>query len=465
MALTKNQMVEISITGTTAEGNGVGRFLEEGETGSGIAVFVPYTAIGDRIRCRIQKVQKHHAYGRVVELLSPSEDRLAQEGEADDCAVFGQCGGCTWRHIRYEAELRYKWQQVADAFKRLGGLSIVPEPIVGSPLTSHYRNKAQYPVAQGPNGLRAGFYAPRSHRVVGEGMCPLQPAEFSTIVQTVLTWAKKSGVTAYDETTGQGLLRHIYIRKAEVTGEIMVCLVCTSGKLPQAHTLIEVLRTAVPAIASIVVNLNRADTNVILGETEFVLWGQDAIVDELCGLRFSLSARSFYQVNRRQAETLYGLVAQAADLHGTETLLDLYCGTGTIGLSMATKAKQLIGVEVVEPAVADARSNAQRNHMANARFLCADAAKAAKQLQREGIRPDVVVMDPPRRGCDEAVLQAIAEMAPSRLVYVSCNPATLARDLARLEQEGYTVQKAVPVDMFPRTAHVETVVLMSKVKE
>ena len=201
---------------------------------------------------------------------------------------------------------------------------------------------------------------------------------------------------------------------------------------------------------------------MILGETEFVLWGQDAIVDELCGLRFSLSARSFYQVNRRQAETLYGLVAQAADLHGTETLLDLYCGTGTIGLSMATKAKQLIGVEVVEPAVADARSNAQRNHMANARFLCADAAKAAKQLQREGIRPDVVVMDPPRRGCDEAVLQAIAEMAPSRLVYVSCNPATLARDLARLEQEGYTVQKAVPVDMFPRTAHVETVCTLIK---
>ena len=457
MPLTKNQRIPLTITGMTAEGNGVGRYEEEGP--GGIAVFVPFTAVGDRLRCHIVKVEKKLAFGRVEGLEEASPDRL--EGEAD-CPAFGRCGGCAFRHITYEAELRYKWQRVADALRRIGGFSLEPRPILGCVSPERYRNKAQYPVAQGDHRLFAGFYAPRSHRIIEQRDCRLQPELFRAALDAVLQWAKRAGVAGYDEAAGTGLLRHVYIRQAEATGEVMVCLVCTSGKLPQAKGLIAALREAVPGLASLVVNVNRRATNVILGPDTFTLWGKDAITDELCGLRFRLSPQSFYQVNRRQAEELYRLAGEEAGLTGKETLLDLYCGTGTIGLTMADKAAMVIGVEAVAPAVEDARRNAEENGILNARFLCADAAEAAARLEEEGIRPDVVVLDPPRKGCAEAVLETVARMRPERVVYVSCDPATLARDLRRLEGRGYTVQSVTPVDMFPRTAHVETVVLLSK---
>ncbi|MGI6265143.1 MAG: 23S rRNA (uracil(1939)-C(5))-methyltransferase RlmD [Acutalibacteraceae bacterium] len=455
----KNDVLTLTVTGMTAEGSGVGRAPSDDGT-PGLAVFIPFTAVGDTLDCRIVKPQKQYAFGKLERLLTPSPDRVDDPG----CGVYGRCGGCVYRHVSYEAELGYKRRRVIDAFARVGGLEVAVDPIVGADAADGYRNKAQYPVTPGENGPRIGFYAPRSHRVVEQHACALQPPVFAAAVDAVYRWMIENAVSAYDEATGRGLVRHLYIRQGEATGQVMVCLVAASGKIPAADRLVDALRRAVPGLKSVIVNLNRRDTNVILGDEEFTLWGEPAIEDELCGLRFLLSPRSFYQVNRRQAERLYALAADAAGLTGKETLLDLYCGTGTIGLSMASRAKRLIGVEIVAPAVEDARRNAAVGGVENAEFLCADAAEAAARLRKEGVAPDVIVVDPPRKGCDEALLDTMAAMAPSRIVYVSCDPATLARDCRRMSERGYAVTRVTPVDMFPRTAHVECVVLMSRVQ-
>ncbi len=450
----KNQIIDLSITAMSAEGNGIGRTPD-----TGMAVFVPFTAVGDVIRCRIVKVQKTMAFGIVEELLQPSPDRAAHIS----CAAFGKCGGCTYCHVTYEAELRYKWQRVADALSRIGGLSVTPEPIIGCDSPERYRNKAQYPIANGENGAVIGFYAARSHRIIENRDCLLQPACFRTVLEVVDAWVKTAAVPLYDETTHTGLLRHIYIRQGTKSGELMVCLVCTSGKLPHADALVDALKQELPMLTSVMVNLNRDDTNVVLGDTSFALYGMPYITDTLSAMTFRLLPLSFYQVNRDQAERLYRKAAEEAALCGTETLLDLYCGTGTIGLSMAHKVRRLIGVEVVEPAVADARLNAEANGITNARFLAADAAKAAEQLEREGVHPDVVIVDPPRKGCDESLIDTVSRMAPDRIVYVSCDPATLARDLKRFADRGYQTRRVTPVDMFPRTAHVESVALLTRI--
>ncbi|MBR2405975.1 MAG: 23S rRNA (uracil(1939)-C(5))-methyltransferase RlmD [Clostridia bacterium] len=455
--LTKNQVIPLTITAMSAEGSGIGRYTPPGED-RGMAVFVPFTAVGDEISCRIVKVQKNLAYGKKETIIKPSPDRLPEQ----DCPAFGKCGGCVYRHITYEAELRCKWQRVADALQRIGGLSVVPQPIVPCDEPNRYRNKAQYPVVPGEHRPIAGLYAARSHRVIEQRDCLLQPAVFEAALTTVVKWAKENRVPIYDETTGKGLLRHVYIREGEQSGERMVCLVCTHGKLPHADTLVAALKDTVPGLASVMVNLNAEDTNVVLGDTCYSLYGKPFIVDTLCGLTFRLSPLSFYQVNRAQAERLYGLAAEAAALTGEEALLDLYCGTGTIGLSMAHRARELVGVEVVPAAVEDAVRNAAENGITNARFMAADAAKAAKQLAGEGWKPDVVVLDPPRKGCDTALIDTVVQMAPERVVYVSCDPATLARDLKQFEALGYVTQKVTPVDMFPRTAHVETVAKLTR---
>jgi 23S rRNA (uracil1939-C5)-methyltransferase len=464
MSLEKNKQIPLEITGVTAEGNGVGRAKTDSDQ-RGVAVFVPFTAVGDVIDCHIVKVKPSHAYGKVKDIKVKSPDRCGAEDTG--CSVYGRCGGCVWRHINYQAELRYKWQRVADALKRIGGIDLQPEPIIGAdnPDPDRYRNKAQYPVAPGKNGLMIGFYAPRSHRVVEQHNCALQPTIFGDIVAIIAKWAKRSGVTAYDETEGKGLLRHIFIRRAESTGEVMVGLICTSGKVPQADLLVDELRKNVDNLASVMVNINRERTNVILGNNEFVLWGKNSITDELCGLRFRLSMQSFYQVNHRQAEVLYKIAKKESGLTGKETVIDLYCGTGTIGLTMADSATKIIGVEIVESAVNDARRNAEDNNIKNAKFICADATKAAYQFREEGIMPDVVILDPPRKGCDEKLVETISEMNPKRIVYVSCDPATLSRDLKRLDERGYKTIRVTPVDLFPRTSHVECVTLMSRVEK
>lgn len=452
MGLRKNDKIALNITAVTAEGSGIGHY-------EGMAVFVPGAAAGDEITAHIVKVKSNCAFARLDTLHKPSPDR-----EDPACAVFPACGGCAFRHITYKAELRIKQNGVKDALKRIGHIDVEPEPIRAAPQPQRYRNKAQFPVEKKDGRIKIGFYAPRSHRVIDCRLCLLQPEEFDTVLAVFGRWVEETGVSVYDETTKKGLLRHIYLRRAENTGEIMVCAVVNGDSLPRSGELTRELAEKVPGIKSIVLNINRADTNVILGEQTVTLWGRDFITDELCGLKFRISPLSFYQVNPAGAEILYQKAAEFAGLTGTETVLDLYCGAGTIGLTMAAGAKEIIGVEIVAQAVEDAKTNAQINGIGNARFLCADAAEAAKILANEGTKPDVILLDPPRKGCSPALLHTIAGMAPERIVYVSCNPATLARDCAILSGLGYTVKKAAPVDMFPRTGHVETVVLITKSK-
>lgn len=451
-ALSKNEMVHLDITGMTADGNGVGRCRN-------MAVFVPNTAIGDHACVRIIKTAKTYAIGKLLSLPRPSPDRM----EAD-CPHFLQCGGCAFRHIRYPAELQIKEQRVRDALSRIGGLDAFPvQPIVGAQETDHYRNKAQLPISRGTDGeLKLGFYAYHSHRVVPCEQCPLQPAVFDRAMQVFRDWERDFPQEVYDEATGRGCLRHLYLREARATGEVMVCVVANADALNGEDALAERLRDAIPGLQSVILNTNRERTNVILGKDCRTIWGESMITDVLCGLRFEISPLSFYQVNHDQTQRLYDLVKEYAGLTGAETVLDLYCGTGTIGLTLASAAKALIGVEVIPEAVENARKNAALNGITNAQFLCADAAKAAGELRQSGQLPDVVVLDPPRKGCAPGLVDTIREMAPQKVVYVSCDPATLARDLRLFADAGYGPVALTPVDLFPRTAHVECVTCLVK---
>ncbi len=450
--LQKNAVYEAEIFDYTTEGSGICKV-------NGMTVFVPATAVGDRLQLRILKVNKHLAYGKLETLLQPSPDR-----QASDCEVFGKCGGCVFRHIRYEAELAFKQKRVTDALTRIGGIPAERIfPIVGAAKSDCYRNKAQLPVTLDKEGrVRVGFFAPRSHRVIPLKECQLQNSVFRRATEIFLEWANEYHIPPYDEASHTGILRHLYLRHADRTGELMCCIVANSESLLHEKDLILRMTNGLPSLKTVVLNINTEKTNVITGKESRILWGEGTITDTLCGLKFRISPLSFYQVNRDQAEILYRLAAEFAALNSTETLMDLYCGTGTIGLSMAHQAKRVIGVEIVPQAIADANQNAADNGISNAEFLCADAAQAAEQLAGREIRPDCILVDPPRKGCDSTLLHTIARMSPSRIVYVSCDPATLARDVRILEELGFPVQKAVPIDMFPRTGHVETVCLLSK---
>ena len=449
----KNDLIPLEITDITDEGNGVGK-------AEGFAFFVPGAAIGDRLVIRIVKLLKSYGYGIIHEIISPSPDRIEP-----DCPVYRQCGGCSLRHLSYEAELKIKENWVRQHLLRIGGLDVPLLPILPSPQASAYRNKAQFPVGTDKDGqVVIGLYGPRSHRIIPCLDCRLQPAFFSDILCVIQDFCREYRIPPYDEQSHRGLLRHIYIRHGEGTGETMVCLVCNGENFPHSDILCERLVARVPSVCSIVLNVNRRATNVILGESCRTLYGKGDICDTLCGVTLQISPLSFYQVNRRGAEQLYETAREMAGLRGDEVLLDLYCGTGAIGLSMAKHVKSLVGVEVIPQAVENARENARRSGIQNARFLCADAAQAASQLRQEGLSPDVIVLDPPRKGCSQEALEIVAGMGAQRLVMVSCNSATLARDLAILSQLGYRPIKARPVDMFPRTAHVECVVLLSKVQ-
>lgn len=454
MSLKKNDTTQIEITGMTAEGNGVGRV-------DGFAVFVPGAAVGDILNIKILKTAKTYAFGKIEEIVSPSSHRI----EAD-CPCFSQCGGCVFRHITYEEELRVKENRVRDAMERIAGMhQIEMKPILAAPEIGKYRNKAQIPIGRDKQGqIIAGFYANHSHRIVPCDRCALQPAPFEKALDVFLEWARQSEESVYDEVTHKGKIRHLYLRMAEGTGEVMVCVVVNGNGLKGEAELVSRLREQVDGLKSVLINSNREDTNVVLGKKFRVAWGQDYLTDRMCGLDFRISPLSFYQVNHHQAERLYKLAGQYAALTGTETVLDLYCGTGTIGLSMAHQAKRVIGVEAVEQAVQNARENAQLNHIQNAEFLCMDAAQAAELLKQRGECPDVIVLDPPRKGCAPELIHTVAEMQPQRIVYVSCDPATLARDLKLFFELGYHAGPLTPVDMFPRTKHVETCVLLSHKK-
>lgn len=455
MPLQKNQILILRIERLSSDGSGVAHSAD------GEAVFVPGTAPGDEARVRIVKDCGRYAFGILDELLTPSPDRIPV-----DCPVAGPCGGCSLRHLDYAAELRAKQESVLDAFRRIGGLEVPVLDILPSPDVDRYRNKVQFPVGVDKNGVPCiGFYAGRTHRIVPCPDCKLQPGVLNEIGNALCAFFAQQGIRPYDEQSGKGLVRHIFLRRGAHSGQIMVCLVCTRAKLPHAEQLCTALREQFPAISTILLNVNAKNTNVILGSENHILYGPGYIEDTLCGVPVRLGPLSFYQVNTLAAERLYGVAAQYAQLTPDETLLDLYCGMGTIGLSMADQCRELIGVEIVPEAIESAKANAARMGeavAAKSRFFCADAGQAATQLAAEGLHPDIVMLDPPRKGCDEATLSAVVRMAPRRVVYVSCNPATAARDAAWLEKNGYHAEKVQPVDLFPRTKHVETVVLLSK---
>ena len=455
MPLQKNQILTLRIERLSSDGSGVAHSAD------GEAVFVPGTAPGDEARVRIVKDCGRYAFGILDELLTPSPDRVSV-----DCPVAGPCGGCSLRHLDYAAELRAKQESVLDAFRRIGGLEVPVLDILPSPDADRYRNKVQFPVGIDKNGVPCiGFYAGRTHRIVPCPDCKLQPSVLNEIGNALCAFFAQQGIRPYDEQSGKGLVRHIFLRRGAHSGQIMVCLVCTRAKLPHAEQLCTALRGQFPAISTILLNVNAKNTNVILGSENHILYGPGYIEDTLCGVPVRLGPLSFYQVNTLAAERLYGVAAQYAQLTPDDTLLDLYCGMGTIGLSMAEQCRELIGVEIVPEAIESAKANAARMGeavAAKSRFFCADAGQAATQLAAEGLHPDIVMLDPPRKGCDEATLSAVVRMAPRRVVYVSCNPATAARDAAWLEKNGYHTEKVQPVDLFPRTKHCETVVLLSK---
>ncbi len=445
----KNDEFKLNITGYTSEGGGVGHF-------DGQAIFVENTAVGDEILCHIIKAKKTYAIGKAVKILKPAKCRVAPE-----CDAFKSCGGCSFAHISYDEELRLKAEKVKDAFKRIGGISPEFANIIPSPQTLRYRNKAQYPVQRENGVLNIGFYAKKSHRVIDGGDCLLQPEEFTQVIEIIRSWIERNCITVYSEELSKGLIRHIYLRKAFKTNELMVSIVINGNTIPSQEELITDLKK-IECFKTLIINKNTEKTNVVLGNECTTLYGDGYITDILCDVRVKLSPLSFYQVNRNGAELLYKKALEYASPDGTEDILDLYCGTGTIGLSMAKNVKSLIGVEIVPEAIEDAKLNAQLNNITNARFICADASDVAKMLQNEGIKPKTVILDPPRKGCSEELLNTVCEIAPQKIIYVSCDPATLARDAKRLLSLGYSVKEVTPVDMFPRTAHVETVVLLSQ---
>ena len=444
--LQKNQLHTVTITGYSEEGLGVTRI-------DGRVIFVHGGVRGETCSVRILKVLKSVAFARVEEIMESAPGR-----QVPDCPHYPACGGCDFRHLTYEEELEAKRQRVEDALRRIGGADVTVTEILASPQTAGYRNKSQFPVS--PEGL-AGFYRARTHQVIPATDCLLQSPQAGTIARAVEDYLRENGVAAYDEERHQGLLRHIFVR-TNAAGQALVCLIVNGDRLPREEDLVRRVRGACPDTVGVVLSANTRRTNVVLGDRYRTLWGQDYLEDTLCGITFRLAIPAFYQVNRRQAERLYEKALELAELTGEETVLDLYCGAGTITLVMARKAKRAIGAEIVPEAVENARENAVRNGITNVEFFCGDAAAVAEKLAAEKLRPDVVVVDPPRKGLDESVIGSIAEMAPKRVVYVSCDPGTLARDVKRFAQRGYALQKAVAADLFPRTKHVETVVLLSK---
>ncbi len=471
--LVKNNNYIIEITGMTHDGQGVGRI-------NGLAVFVDGALEGEEAEIKIIKINKSYAVGKLINVIKPSSDRATPF-----CNAYKRCGGCSLQHMDYKAQLAFKTKLVRENLERIGGLSgVTVHDTIGMTVPMNYRNKAQFPVAAVNGRVVTGFYAPRSHDVIESEECGIQDVISDRIRKLVGRFIAEKGIPAYDEKTGKGLIRHIVTRVGFNTGEVMVVLVINGSSLPYADELVGILAQtggsgdskegtgdgagcgrddgvgAECSVKSIYLNINTKNTNVILGDTNVLLYGSEAITDMIGKYKFKISPHSFFQVNPVQTEVLYELSLKYAGLNGTETVFDLYCGIGTISLFLSDKAARVIGVEVVEAAINDARENAKNNGVTNTEFYVGEAEKVVPELYDRGMRADVVVLDPPRKGCDESLLQLLADMQPDRIVYVSCNPSTLARDLKFLAGHGFNVIEAQPVDMFPWTGHVECVTLM-----
>ena len=472
MALEKNDIVRLTISDIGTDGEGIGKV-------DGYTLFVKDAVIGDTITARVIKLKKNYGYGRLMEVIEPSKDRVEPV-----CPVARQCGGCQIQQMSYDAQLDFKRKLVEGNLRRIGGFpDINVLPVIGMDEPYHYRNKAQYPVGRDKDGnVVIGFYAGRTHCIIDNQDCAIGARENVKILTAIRDYINENKVSVYDENTGNGAVRHILIRKGFHTGQVMVCIVVNGESLPQEDKLVAKLTglelwenetngkldsvkgKAVPYISSVMVNINRENTNVILGDRCRTLWGKDYIEDSINGITFQISPLSFYQVNPVQTEKLYGKALEFAGLTGNEVVWDMYCGIGTISLIMATRAKKVYGVEIVPAAIENAKNNARINGLDNAEFYVGKSEEIAPKLAEQGAVPDVIVVDPPRKGCDEALLDTIVKMQPERVVYVSCDSATLARDLKYLAARGYEVKTVQPVDQFCHTVHVESVVLLSQQK-
>ncbi len=450
-SLAKNQFYTVTIEGYTSDGAGVCRI-------GGRAVFIKGTLAGEIWEIRIVKVSSSAVYGKAEVLIQASPHRAVPA-----CPQFGKCGGCDLLHMTYDEELRMKYARVNDAIQRIGGLPFSVDGIVGSDHTESYRNKAIYAVAAGNNGQPVtGFFRARTHEVMPVERCLIQPELSDRVAACLRHWMAAQHVSAYDEQTGRGTVRHLFVRCARKTRDAMACIVAARGFGAKTSSLVDALRCACPELTSIVLCINKTRGNTVLAGTFHTLWGQDYVEDILCGLRFQLSPMAFFQINPPQAERLYQQALDYASPDGNSTVLDLYCGAGTITLCLARGAKRVIGAEIVPDAVENARANAIRNGIDNAEFLCGDAADAAAQLAARQLNPDTIVVDPPRKGLGSGVIDSIVEMSPQRVVYISCDPGTLARDLKQFAAANYLPQKGMAFDLFPRCAHVETAILLSR---
>lgn len=445
--MNKNDIFKTEITGITDDGCGVGK-------AEGMAVFVPYALPGELVEIIIVKVNKNYAFGKLNTVIKPSPYRTKSE-----CPYFYKCGGCQYQNVDYSEELRIKRQTVSDCIRRIGGIDAPIPEVLGAENTREYRNKGQFPVSA--DGI--GIYAPHSHRVIDMDSCIIQNRENSRVMRAVREWMSEYDIPPYSEEHDSGTVRHIYTRTGG--GKITVCIVTKTPDIPHPDALIDKLSAYVPNISGILHNINRDKTNVVLGKNFRTLWGDDFLIDSIESRRFKISPLSFYQVNNAQTEVLYDKVLEFADLHGGETVWDLYCGIGTIGQYLADKAARVIGVEIVPAAIDNAKENARLNKLDNTEYYCGSAEKITPILLGKKLSPDVIILDPPRKGCDASLIETAVKAAPKKIVYVSCKPSTLARDLKLFADKGYETLKIQPVDMFPRTAHVECVVLLTKVQK
>ena len=454
MEFRKNDLVTLEIEDCGIDGEGIGK-------ADGFTVFVKDAVIGDTVTAKIIKAKKNYGYGRLMEVLKPSPYRVEPK-----CEFARQCGGCQLQALSYDQQLVFKTNKVKGHLERIGGFTDIPmEPIIGMDELFHYRNKAQFPVGRNKEGkIVTGFYAGRTHNIIENRDCALGVAENKEVLDRVIAHMEKYGIEPYNEATGKGLVRHVLIRYGYFTKEVMVCLILNGNKIPKEELLVKSL-CEIPGMTSITINVNKKHSNVILGEEIRLLWGQEYITDRIGDISYQISPLSFYQVNPMQTQKLYAKALEYADLHGQETVWDLYCGIGTISLFLAQKAKFVRGVEIVPAAIENAKENAKLNGLENTEFFVGKAEEVLpREYKKNGVYADVIVVDPPRKGCDETLLETMIEMNPERIVYVSCDSATLARDLKYLCERGYELRKVCPVDQFGMTVHVETVVLLSQQK-
>lgn len=446
----KNKDYIIDISGMGSEGEGVGKI-------ENFTVFIPHAIKGERCKVKIVKVNKNFAFGKLVEVVEPSLNRTEAV-----CSIYNRCGGCQIQHMSYKEQLEFKRQKVKDVINRIGKIDVEVEPVIGMENPYRYRNKVQLPIGKENGEVKIGFYAQRSHQIIDISTCYIQDEIGDKVIALTKEWIKQYNIEPYNEEIHKGSIRHIMIRRAFKTGEVMVVIVTKTDELPHKEEFVNIMVQNIPGLKSIMQNVNNKKTNVIMGEKNITLWGKDTIVDYIGKFKFNISPLSFFQVNPIQTEILYSKALEYADLKGQEIVFDAYCGTGTISLFLSQKAKKVYGVEIIKEAIDNAIINAKENGIDNTEFIVGKSEEVIPELINKGIKADVVVVDPPRKGCEKSLLEEIAKISPKRIVYVSCDPATLARDLGILRDLGYETKKVQPVDMFPQTGHVETVVLLQR---